>query len=124
MKNLLLNIIVIILVQSKIFSNDVFAIDTDNDSIEDNIDNCINIPNIEQRDSDEDGFGDRCDGDFDNTCFVNTVDLAIIRFYLESSYSSGDLNGDGEIDMLDFGNFKQLYTKSLSNQSGIATCAP
>ena len=34
----------------------VWAIDTDGDSIDDNVDNCTNISNIEQRDTDGDGL--------------------------------------------------------------------
>ena len=39
--------------------------DTDNDTILDSVDNCINTPNTDQLDSDNDGLGDVCDDDID-----------------------------------------------------------
>jgi len=37
------------------------------------------VANPEQRDTDTDGYGNRCDADFDNSGFVNFADLAIFR---------------------------------------------
>lgn len=39
-------------------------IDTDNDGIEDSIDNCVSIANPNQNDLDNDGIGDVCDNDY------------------------------------------------------------
>lgn len=40
--------------------------DGDNDGIEDDVDNCPDVPNPDQADLDNDGFGDLCDPDDDN----------------------------------------------------------
>lgn len=40
----------------------IVTIDTDNDGITDNIDNCITTPNPNQEDSNSDGIGDVCEG--------------------------------------------------------------
>jgi len=41
-------------------------IDTDSDSINDSLDNCISVSNQDQFDTDEDTLGDACDPDDDN----------------------------------------------------------
>jgi hypothetical protein len=41
-------------------------IDTDSDSINDSLDNCISVSNQDQLDTDEDKLGDACDADDDN----------------------------------------------------------
>jgi hypothetical protein len=55
--------------------------DTDSDSVEDCMDNCISIPNADQIDSDNDQTGDRCDicpydaeNDIDNDGLCGNVD--------------------------------------------------
>ena len=52
----------------------VIIIDSDNDGIEESIDNCPSIANPNQEDSDNDGIGDVCDTDGDNDGVIDTND--------------------------------------------------
>ena len=53
----------------------VLGIDTDNDTILDGIDNCINAPNTNQLDLDQDKIGDLCDDDDDNDGVNDSEDM-------------------------------------------------
>lgn len=78
-------------------------IDSDNDGIFDHVDNCLLAANANQRDTDEDGYGNQCDADFDQNCVVNFIDLNIIAaFFLVPGDFDTDLNGDGVTNFIDF----------------------
>lgn len=49
--------------------------DTDGDGHDDQVDNCRQIPNADQRDTDGDDFGNACDPDFNNDGIINFSDL-------------------------------------------------
>lgn len=83
--------------------------DTDADGVTDDIDNCTFVHNPDQRDTDSDGHGNRCDGDLNNDCVVNPVDLGIFRSLFFSSDEDGDLNGDGVVNPVDLGIFRSLF---------------
>ncbi len=55
------------------------GVDSDGDGVFDDLDNCINTANADQRDTNSDGFGNLCDADFNNDCVINVVDLGVLR---------------------------------------------
>jgi hypothetical protein len=52
--------------------------DRDGDGVIDALDNCLDVRNPDQRDTDRDGFGNACDADFDNDGRVDRADLGIL----------------------------------------------
>jgi len=88
------------------------ATDSDGDGIDDTSDNCILVPNADQRDSDDDGFGNMCDADLNNDNNVNSLDLGLFKKRYLTTDADADLNGDGKVNSLDLGRFKQLYLKN------------
>ncbi len=79
----------------------VVAGDLDGDGIDDSLDNCLNIANLQQRDSDFDGIGNVCDADLNNDCAINFLDLAMMTSVFFGFDPDADLNGDGNVNFLD-----------------------
>lgn len=75
--------------------------DADGDGIPDSVDNCINHANPDQFDADGDGYGNRCDADFNNNGVTNSQDSAIFRATLGTSNPLTDLNGNGFVNAQD-----------------------
>ncbi|MCC6933016.1 MAG: thrombospondin type 3 repeat-containing protein [Deltaproteobacteria bacterium] len=50
--------------------------DADGDGIKDSIDNCTNVPNVEQPNTDHDSLGDDCDPDDDGDAVADVSDCA------------------------------------------------
>jgi hypothetical protein len=94
-------------------------VNTDGDTVADGIDNCINIANIDQRDTDNDGYGNRCDADYDNSGFVNFADQAYFKSRFGTSNADADLDGNGFVNITDLGIFKSLFGKP-PGPSGVA----
>ncbi len=88
--------------------------DTDTDSIRDFMDNCSLDPNPTQYDSDGDGYGNFCDGDFDNSGAVNFLDYSFITSAIFAMpgdalwNADADLDGNNVINFLDVGRFTFL----------------
>lgn len=62
------------------------ALDNDGDGIDDEIDNCLLVPNVAQRDTDGDYVGNACDADLNNDWIVNSQDLGLLK----ASFLVGD----------------------------------
>ncbi len=83
--------------------------DADADAIPDSFDNCTQIANPNQRDSNGDGFGNRCDADLNGDCITNPIDLGIFRSVFFSTDADADLDGDGVVNPIDLGIFRSLF---------------
>ncbi len=98
-------------------------VDTDEDGVEDAADNCVDLPNADQRDSDNDGLGNLCDGDFDQDCLVNFSDLALQKavFFMNGDLPE-DMSGDETVNFEDLSALKSEFFKdyAASNPSGVA----
>jgi len=88
--------------------------DTDGDGIPDAFDNCAQVSNRSQWDSDGDGYGNRCDGDLDNNLVVDDTDRGLLQAALGSEFGQPayhdayDLNVDGWINDLDLALYNGL----------------
>lgn len=102
-------------------------VDTDGDGVEDPSDNCTELPNPDQADTDADGFGNGCDGDFNDDGVVDAGDFAdafLPDFRLGLDAGTGtDMNGNGTVDASDFANyFLPSFQRGIPGPSGLA-CA-
>lgn len=92
--------------------------DQDADGVPDSLDNCRDIPNPDQRDTDGDGFGNLCDADVDGDGRVTTsfgraarpgdiekIALTAQRFGYDADH---DLDGDGKVNERDV-SMAQVY---------------
>ena len=82
--------------------------DTDADGVGDASDNCLDVSNPDQQDSDADGFGNLCDGDLNNDCMVDFSDLAQMKAVFFGDDDNADLNGDDSVNFVDFALLKAL----------------
>jgi hypothetical protein len=82
-------------------------VDTDVDAIPDVFDNCLVVPNgpaqdSNQIDTDEDGFGNICDADFNNSGSVTGADFTIFIASFNTGDPLTDMNGSGSVTGADF----------------------
>ena len=93
-------------------------LDSDGDGVPDVADNCKLVANgtlipdaggNSQLDADGDGYGNLCDGDFNQDDFVNVIDLGLFKQRFFTADSEADLNGDGIVNVLDLGLFKAMF---------------
>ena len=102
-----------------IFITSAFAAtDTDGDGVIDSSDNCILVANGPvvpdaggniQLDTDDDGYGNICDPDFDNNLIVNAADLAYFKTKFFSADPDADLNGNGVVNAADLAILKTMF---------------
>lgn len=85
--------------------------DADLDAVTDDVDNCIDVANPDQRDSNGDGFGNLCDGDLNGDRLVNFADLNAFKLRFAKRDPDSDLNGDGVVNFADLALFRSLFGK-------------
>ncbi|MDJ0786218.1 MAG: peptidylprolyl isomerase [Myxococcota bacterium] len=83
--------------------------DVDDDGIADDLDNCVDVANPDQRDDDGDGYGTVCDADLNDDGIVGAGDFfAVLRPCLNLPVASNpecaiaDFDGDGVVSPADF----------------------
>ncbi|NND60922.1 MAG: S8 family serine peptidase, partial [Gammaproteobacteria bacterium] len=101
-------------------STNACGADTDGDGVPDASDNCTLVSNIDQRDTNGDGYGNICDPDLDNNNIVNSFDLTLLR----NDFGSGgdldsDLDGNGIVNTFDLTTMRS-YFGSPPGPSGLA----
>jgi hypothetical protein len=83
--------------------------DSDSDGLEDDEDNCTQVANADQRDTNADGYGNACDGDLNDDDIVNFTDVGIMKAVFFGSDADADLNGDGFVNFPDLGILKSRF---------------
>jgi hypothetical protein len=106
--------------------------DTDGDFICDIIDNCTMVANGNQRDGDQDGFGDACDCDFspsaNGVCDIGDFGSFTAWFGtgVPPTNCEFDIAPNGVVDVGDFGAFVSMFgglpSPACGNPPGVA-CA-
>lgn len=88
--------------------------DSDGDGKADPVDNCIYVSNADQRDTNQDGYGNICDADLNNDGIVNSSDALQLLASTSQPYARGDadLNGDGLINSTDLQILRGLYNRA------------
>jgi hypothetical protein len=89
--------------------------DSDNDGVLDPFDNCVALANAAPLDcdSDDDGYGNLCDGDFDNNYLVGGSDFALFSADFSFPETPGfgtDMDCSGLVGGPDFGLFSGVFS--------------
>jgi hypothetical protein len=85
--------------------------DDDGDGVPNAADNCLEVPNPDQRNTDEDRFGNICDGDLDDSFGnVNFADLSLFRATFGTANEDADFDGSGGVvNFADLAIFRTLF---------------
>jgi hypothetical protein len=100
------------------------APDLDGDLVPDDEDNCITEPNAGQRDTNEDGYGNACDPDYDDDEDVGVEDFFLLSIAWGSTLGEAlfdeDIDADAD-DVIGSGDFGLLsrYWGQLPGPSGL-----
>jgi hypothetical protein len=122
---LLLVILFAIVTATAIFAGP--ATDTDGDGVFDVLDNCRALANKAPQncDTDDDGYGNMCDGDFDQNNVVNAIDFAL-RFVPDFKKGTDappvdgtDMDCNGVTAAVDYAKFVPQFKAGKPGPSGL-----
>ena len=85
--------------------------DKDNDGVPDHTDNCSELVNPYQWDSNNDGFGNLCDADLNNDNWISFSDLKQFKLVYGTNNADADLDGNGIVGFGDFAILKSMFGK-------------
>ncbi|MDJ0867078.1 MAG: hypothetical protein QNK03_13295 [Myxococcota bacterium] len=91
------------------------GVDGDGDLVSDAADNCVELANPQQRDSNRDGYGNRCDADYDGNGAVGISDFNVLRAQFgRTAEDAGfdpdvDADGNGAIGIADFSVLRAFF---------------
>jgi hypothetical protein len=101
-------------------------LDTDGDGVVDALDNCVNVANANQRDTNADGYGNLCDPDLNNDGTVNINDFNRLKSRLGITPVvdvDADLDGNAAININDLNRLKS-YLGRPPGPSGLHPSCP
>jgi len=85
------------------------SLDADEDGIPDSSDNCTEVVNADQRDTNGDGIGNACDPDLTEDCIVNSADLTALKAVFFTNDPDADFDGNGFVNFVDVGVMKSFF---------------
>lgn len=95
-------------------------VDTDGDGVIDTMDNCIEDENPDQLDGDNDGFGNACDGDYNNDTWTTVSDFSIfLAAFVGENNPATDCDGNGVTTVIDFPCFLGNFLSGEPGPSGV-----
>ena len=83
--------------------------DSDGDGVPDSSDNCTDVGNSDQTDTDGDLYGNACDADFTNDGVVNGLDTGTFVAQFGTTGPDADFNNDAVVNGLDVGPFTSMF---------------
>ena len=110
----------------------VIGLDNDCDGILDSEDNCLGTANTDQRDTDGDNIGNRCDPDIavPNDCQINPLDLGTFKVAFFSTPGDAawnpdaDLDGDNAVNSVDLGILRSFFFQAPGPSALANACSP
>jgi len=105
----------------------VACIDSDQDGINDDLDNCPTVYNPDQADSNQDGVGDACTAACPSLYIIDRIDFhdfaVLAQAWQQEGSSPADLNKDGAVDYPDLAILMQQWL-DLCHLGPTAECPP
>jgi rhodanese-related sulfurtransferase len=102
----------------------VLCVDSDGDGVNDDLDNCPDVNNPTQRDSDGDGGGDTCDPNCPDLGGINAVNFIDFSLLMQNWHAAGpnlpgDLNKDNIVDINDLAVISDYWLSECYEETNV-----